>query len=42
MLKRANVGKNQAGKEKLTLYDGTWYTEYNGSTHVMISQILVE
>ena len=40
-LKSANLGENDARLVKLGSYDGAWYTEYNSTTSVPISQILM-
>ena len=42
MLKEAKPYRNHASNMRLGSYDGAWYTEYNGTTFVIVSQILIE
>ncbi len=41
ILKQTNSIEN-ASKVKLGLYDGKWYTKYNGTTFVTIFQMMTE
>ena len=42
IFKWAKWVKNGASKMRLGSYDGAWYTEHNGNTFMMISQILMK
>ncbi len=42
IFKLANSVENRAGKVRLCLYDGAWYTEHNDTTIVSTPQILMD